>query len=389
MPQEKIIYAGLHTELEEELLADIAYWGFERDKLFFEKWELVDQIREFLTGNLNADKTLNSEAVLNAIAMQQGIFVERAEDIYSFSHLTLQEYLTAKYIVDNQLVEQSVEQHITDKRWKEVFILVAGLAKGRAGADPLLLAIEKSALNYTKTPTGQKFLVPWMAWAVKATMGSKSNLSPTAKRSVAIANAFALANAHAKAYANTNSLTLANAYTKSFDADPSSVNAYMKFFYTNADINAFYSYSSNANVYAYVNALFPNTFYGHAIANTNANDSFINSCEQMLNLSELFSDLDFAALAEKFRAFKYELPYQEQPRVAHLTKFACLLIQTWLDAFRFPEELTRISNKEIEEIDRQYFYPYNLILDCMVAAIRVSKSTWQAIEGRMFLPPED
>ncbi len=46
-------------------------------------------------------RDLDSEKVLNAIEVQQGILVERMEDQYSFSHLTLQEYLTAQYLVDN------------------------------------------------------------------------------------------------------------------------------------------------------------------------------------------------------------------------------------------------------------------------------------------------
>lgn len=76
---------------------------------------------------------MDGELVLNAIAVQQGIFVERAEDVYSFSHLTLQEYLAAQYVIDNDLVEHLVSKCLADQRWKEVFILVAGLM--RKGAD--------------------------------------------------------------------------------------------------------------------------------------------------------------------------------------------------------------------------------------------------------------
>jgi len=43
---------------------------------------------------------LNSEAVLKSIEAQHGLLVERAE-IYSFSHLTFQEYFTARNFVAN------------------------------------------------------------------------------------------------------------------------------------------------------------------------------------------------------------------------------------------------------------------------------------------------
>ncbi|MEH2012321.1 hypothetical protein [Nostoc sp.] len=50
-----------------------------------------------MASSLNAPQHLDGESVLNAIALQQGILVERAEDVFSFSHLTLQEYLTGQY----------------------------------------------------------------------------------------------------------------------------------------------------------------------------------------------------------------------------------------------------------------------------------------------------
>ncbi len=74
------IYEDLSIELEEILLSEIAYEGMMADQLFFSKKELSTQIRSFLTSNLNAPKSLNSEAVLNAIEVQQGILVARAED---------------------------------------------------------------------------------------------------------------------------------------------------------------------------------------------------------------------------------------------------------------------------------------------------------------------
>jgi predicted NACHT family NTPase len=103
-----------------------------------------------LAGNLNAPQHLNGEAVLNAIAIQQGILVERAEDVFSFSHLTLQEYLTAQYIDDHRLVEKLVTEHLTDQRWKEVFLLVAGVMRG--GTDDLLLLMENEVQKYINTP---------------------------------------------------------------------------------------------------------------------------------------------------------------------------------------------------------------------------------------------
>ncbi|MCY7383437.1 MAG: hypothetical protein LH628_12800 [Microcoleus sp. CAN_BIN18] len=72
---------------------------------------------------------IHSEVVLKAIEAQHGLLVERARGIYSFSHLTFQEYFTAKAIVENYEAN-SLEKlviHITDKRWREVFFLAVGM----------------------------------------------------------------------------------------------------------------------------------------------------------------------------------------------------------------------------------------------------------------------
>jgi predicted NACHT family NTPase len=96
------IYQELSTDLELDLLSEIAYTSFVDNQLFFTKDVVVEQIREFLVQNLNAPNHLDAEQVLKEIEIQQGILVERARYAYSFSHLTFQEYLTAKCIVDNK-----------------------------------------------------------------------------------------------------------------------------------------------------------------------------------------------------------------------------------------------------------------------------------------------
>ncbi|MFN7661787.1 MAG: histidine kinase, partial [Dolichospermum sp.] len=114
--------------------------------------------------------------------------------------MTLQEYLTAQHIYDNRLVEKLVTEHLTDKRWKEVFLLVAGVMRG--GADDLLLLMEKELQKYINTPKLQALL----NWAENVTVGSPGNYKPVGKRAVAIAYAYANANtlAYALAYAIDN-----------------------------------------------------------------------------------------------------------------------------------------------------------------------------------------
>ena len=197
------ISRDLGIDLEKIMLSEIAYQGFKADKLFVSRQEVVSQIKEFIASNDNAPKHLETEAILDAIAIRQGILVERARDVYSFSHLTLQEYLTAKYIDDHHQVEKLVAEHLTDERWKEVFLLVSGLMRG--GADKLLLLMEKKAQKYINKPKLQALL----RWAEQVTAGSAGNFKPVGKRAAAIANAIAIANANANA--NAIAIAIANA----------------------------------------------------------------------------------------------------------------------------------------------------------------------------------
>ncbi|WP_375467775.1 NACHT domain-containing protein [uncultured Nostoc sp.] len=334
------IYQGLHTELEEILLSEIAYTGFESDRLFFSQRDIVGQIKIFLASNLNAPQHLDGEAVLNAIAVQQGILVERAEDVFSFSHLTLQEYLTAQYIDDHRQVEKLVNEHLTDKRWKEVFLLVAGLMRG--GADELLLLMEKEAQKYINTPKLQALL----NWAEQVTAGSTGDFKPVSKRAVAIAIATAIGKGYAYAYGNA----IANAY----------VNA-----------NAYYAYNiGNANAYA----------------NASANAKAINYSRELERL-KIFNNINFTMLIDLLEALKAKVTDDQQPQEVRRV-FAEPFQKTLLNAFNLTQEMVNLSEAEAEALD-DYLYANHLIIQCKQAAVRVSPQTWKAIEARMLLVPSD
>jgi len=356
------IYQGLHTELEELLLSEIAYTGFASNRLFFSQSEIVDQIKTFLAGNLNAPQHLDGEAVLNAIAIQQGILVERAEDVFSFSHLTLQEYLTAQYIDDHRLVEKLVTEHLTDERWKEVFLLVAGVIRG--GTDDLLLLMEKEGQKYINTPKLQALL----NWAEEVTVGSQGDYKPVGKRAVAIALALAnaLANANALAYA-ANSRSLANAALALAYALPNAL-AYAN---TLALANAL----DNDEIIDYANVL---TF---ALANANAKIiDYISSIEKL----QIFNQkLNFTVLLTQLEALKAKIPDDKQPKEIHQA-FAKTLRETLLKGFNLTPEMVNLSKEEINALDN-YLYANFLIIQCKDAALSVTKTTWEAIEARMLL----
>ncbi|NEP12080.1 MAG: hypothetical protein F6K14_18095 [Symploca sp. SIO2C1] len=129
-------------ESEEDLLGKIALTNFEQGHYFFKQKELEHQIADYFDNlpKLQIDQQqlpLNSEAVIKSIEAQHGLLVERARGYYSFSHLTFQEYFTAREIVANASTQTLKElvSHITEPRWREVFLLAVGMLRK---ADELL-----------------------------------------------------------------------------------------------------------------------------------------------------------------------------------------------------------------------------------------------------------
>jgi len=82
-------------------------------------------------------QTTNFEAgeVLHALYNDFGLLVERSPGIYSFSHLTLQEYLAARHVVDHRLELSLLDRYRNDARWAEVIRLTGKLL---ASADQFL-----------------------------------------------------------------------------------------------------------------------------------------------------------------------------------------------------------------------------------------------------------
>lgn len=123
------IYKGLSLGRKRQLLAHLAADYFGRGQIFFALPELAQKVEKFLARLSSAEsggEAPDGEAVVQAIAAQHGLLVERARGIYSFSHLTLQEYFTARYIAENG-TWLGMMTNIADDRWREVFLLTASL----------------------------------------------------------------------------------------------------------------------------------------------------------------------------------------------------------------------------------------------------------------------
>jgi hypothetical protein len=127
------IYRGLTHNRKRQMLARVAAITFQQGKYFVPQSELssliVDFLRQLPSAELHSD--IDGEVILKSIEAQHGILSERAHRIYSFSHLTFQEYFAAKQVVDdpsgNSLRSLLGAETITSDRWREVILMTASL----------------------------------------------------------------------------------------------------------------------------------------------------------------------------------------------------------------------------------------------------------------------
>ncbi|RCJ38339.1 hypothetical protein A6770_13390 [Nostoc minutum NIES-26] len=147
--QRNQVYKKLSVPRKEDLLSKIALITFERGDYFFKQKAaeqyIIDYIRNLPDANTDEEALqFDSEEILRSIEYHHGLVVARAKGIYSFSHLTFHEYFVAReFVVVRQSSEQALQSlvsHITEKSWREVFLLAVGMSPN---ADRLLLLMKE------------------------------------------------------------------------------------------------------------------------------------------------------------------------------------------------------------------------------------------------------
>lgn len=125
------IYKKLAPRRRRQLFNHVAAVYFEKGEFLIKRNQLAIAIENYLqkVPDIDVKEKIDGEVILYAIAAQHGIFVERAYQLFSFAHLSFQEYFVAKYVETNAL-KGSLEgllTHINHNQWHEVFLLTTSL----------------------------------------------------------------------------------------------------------------------------------------------------------------------------------------------------------------------------------------------------------------------
>ncbi|AUT00724.1 histidine kinase [Nostoc sp. CENA543] len=127
-------YTNLNLSSKKKLIAHIAATTFTNGEYFFEQ-ERIQQLLAEVLPNINNSSLqqsltpLDHKSALQGLIFQDSLLVERARGVYSFAHLGLLEYLTARDVLEKScnLVDESLINYITQERWYHVFLLIMNM----------------------------------------------------------------------------------------------------------------------------------------------------------------------------------------------------------------------------------------------------------------------
>ncbi len=394
---------------EKRMLSEIAAKNFDENRFFFTEDELINQIQAFGAGNTNTPETFNAPKILETILVDQGLFVERVRDSYSFSHLTFQEYLTANYIVgDPQSIHGLVNQHLHDPQWREIFLLTAGLMRE---ADDLLVAIQAEATKSINTD-GLKSL---FQWAKQKTNTTDDQYKSIVKRLFILRQFFSLwlLNKIYEVFENLihRDLALDLALGRDFDRDFDRYRyltlsqdldrdqyryryltryldqdlAFSRYLtrYRYLDIDRDFDIDLELDLYQDFYKYMDTDFY-RSVSSQSGNRFdkqlqkqiiFVNDIEDM----KIFKQVDLQRMVQRFNEQREFIKATvEGKSVEHPVDS---IHDTWLSVLGITDEMLAIPSETLEAYVT-YLGAVELIVACKEAAGRVSPEVWQQIEDR-------
>jgi hypothetical protein len=186
----------LTAEVEKALLSELAHQGLIHQQLVYEGTVFERRVQEFLAETLTLATQPKAQELLHRLVKQGLLQSIDYPDIdypaidypantqhhchYSFSHRSLQEFLTARYLAQyDSSLEVIVAEYATDLHWREVFMFLAAQVDR---SDRLLELLAAAAQQYLQSDRLQRLLT----WTAEVTADSQGNLPPVLKRTIAL-----------------------------------------------------------------------------------------------------------------------------------------------------------------------------------------------------------
>ena len=395
-------------------LEQIADQSLNTAKLYFSWSNLIGQMSAESNFAVNGAST---EEILSKIVTSQGILSRISSDRLAFSHPSVQDFLTAKYILAHRLMTSTVKESLTGWRWQEVLVFVAGLRT--PNADKLLLLIEAEAQTYIEAdPTpdvennSQKLISIWQ-WADQVTAPTNEAIAAAAKRTAAVFTVFSLQQAFDRQNPLINQLDV------SPNHDPLLTNSLKLSQSLGIDLNIIID-----NTRSLTNDFRQNLTFALShpldidklsrnltrnVARKLAQDrarhlslsfdrllsdrpemsldrardlAFVSILAQQLQTIPIFADI--SSLIAGLESLQAEIPSNNDSAQVH-GQFRQSIWATWLASLEIDANRLQLTATEQRSLS-EYFAGCCLLVKCRSAAVDVSPDTWQIICERIVKP---
>lgn len=146
----------------ESLYSSIAMSTFEKGQYLITEKTLIDNIETFFQNraNPNTDELeIDLLDLIKRLESHHGLIIRRSFRVYSFSHLSIQEYFAARYIKENTdsgTLRFLIDRYLYEVRWREVFIITADLLYDAGNF--VLLMVEAINKKVAKSPTLRRMI---------------------------------------------------------------------------------------------------------------------------------------------------------------------------------------------------------------------------------------
>jgi GTPase SAR1 family protein len=334
------IYEGLHPDLELLMLQKIAGASFLESHFFLDRDQITHQISDFLQSTLNAPKSINARKILEAIEVQQGLLVERSHDVYSFSHLTIQEYLAARYFHETNQLFTVAKNNIFNVAWREVFLLQSEMSN----ISQLMYGMISGIFSFLKE---KEKLLKLVSWAETCHYKTEDNIESAAKRLIATCFVPALNLGFKKKEAINLGLNLAKDLNVNVDIDQNRIRAF-----------------THSRTRAAAQAVF---------------------LLETVKKSKIFN-IDLEKIIEELQQLDKRAPsdhetYEEKIKYCNLVK------KVMFSSLGINYDLGDWSDNEAEDL-LNYLNAHSLILECKSASLNFSENDWRAVADHFIISPK-
>ncbi|OIP75314.1 MAG: hypothetical protein AUK48_07865 [Oscillatoriales cyanobacterium CG2_30_44_21] len=351
----------INTDILEIFLTEIAYTSFELNQTVLNLEQVMERLRITLSNCKSNLQNLDIQFALRVLQQAGVCQIRNAKDSPTglsslvFSHITFQEYFVARYIYHHQKTAQIVPMHLGDRRWQQVFLMLAGMMLGNS--ETLLLAIEAQAASYINTARLRNIL----DWVDHASIHASSKAKGVIKRIATLFIARPRFTAElSTALILTRMLSVANELHKSLDGQ--------------IEFDQIFAVDLSLSL--------ANALDFDSITELNLVVQLCQYLEHSLApLSFDYHYVDFAKLNQNLQSLSSQTPSYDQPYEVR-AMFRDQISKVWLKSLYLPAELNQISYQEVESLE-SYLYANLLMVQCKNMVIAVSTKIWQEIESRM------